>query len=198
MPLFGSSMLPYNDFLAQGLTCGCWLPPAGIISPKGKTALHSDTMWYDRENDLCHIGDIGVLWVQFLQLSPPVSHVWYSQCTANLHWVTVVIIEIRITLPSVVWCFRQWIQIQPGSGECECYAIALSRCRFSDIVRNEAFFIIAGYIIWIKEWLTRSWSRCRGDEIVSRYAIGFIDRHMSICGAVFILHLLEKTHPDIV
>jgi len=38
-------------------------------------------------------------------------------CSANFHWVGVVIVEIWINLPSVVWCFWGWIQIEPGSGQ---------------------------------------------------------------------------------
>ena len=63
-----------EGFFAMGLACGFWLPPANHISAMGKTGLHSDTMWYDREDVLRHIGDIGVLWVSFLLLTPPVGY----------------------------------------------------------------------------------------------------------------------------
>jgi len=112
----GSSELPYNYFFAKGLACGSWPPPANNISAKGKTGLHSDTMWYDREYVARHIGEIGVLWVRFLLLEPSIGHVRYPKCTANLHWVGVVIIDICINLSPGLWCIRLRIQIEPGSG----------------------------------------------------------------------------------
>ena len=45
------------------------------------------------------------------------SYVQYPKCTANPHWVAVVIIEIWINLPPVLWCFRWWIQIEPGGSQ---------------------------------------------------------------------------------
>ena len=66
---------------------------------------------------MCHIGEIGILWVCFLLLVPPVGYVQNPKCTANLHWVGVVIIEIWINLPPVKWCFRWGIQIELGGGE---------------------------------------------------------------------------------
>jgi len=60
-PVIGSSKLPYNGFFAKGLACGCSLPPGNNISAKGKTGLHSDTMWYDSEYVAPHIGEKGVL-----------------------------------------------------------------------------------------------------------------------------------------
>jgi hypothetical protein len=53
--IIGLSKLPYNDIFAKGLACGFSLPPAGSISAKGKTRLHSNTMWYDRKYVLRHI-----------------------------------------------------------------------------------------------------------------------------------------------
>jgi len=84
---------------------------------QGKTGLHSDTMWYEREYVARHIGEIGVLWVRFLLLSPPVGYVRYPKCTANLHWVWVVILEIWIDLPPVRGCLRRRIQIEPWGGQ---------------------------------------------------------------------------------
>jgi hypothetical protein len=55
--------------------------------------------------------------VRFLLLTPPVGYVQYPKCTAKLYWIGVVIIEIWIDLPPVVSCFRQQIQIEPGSGQ---------------------------------------------------------------------------------
>jgi len=51
---------------------------------------------------------------------------------------------------------------------------------------------ITGQIVWIKGWLTGSWMHCRGDGIAARYALEFIDGHISMCGAVFILHILQN------
>jgi len=116
-PVIGSSELPYNAFFAKGLACGFWLPPADIISAKGNTGLHSDTMWYDWEYGVRHIGEIGVLWVCFLLLTPPVGYVRYPKCTAKLHWVGVVIIEVWINLPPVLRCFRRQIQMEPGGSQ---------------------------------------------------------------------------------
>jgi len=71
-------------------------------------------MWYDRDYVACRIGEIGVLSVRFLMLARPIGYVRYPKCTANLHWVRVVIIEIWIDLSPVVWCFRRRMQIGPG------------------------------------------------------------------------------------
>jgi len=68
--MIGSSELPNNDFFVKGLACGFWLPPDNNISAKGKTGLHSDNMWYDKEYVARHIGEIGVLWVCLLLLTP--------------------------------------------------------------------------------------------------------------------------------
>jgi len=38
------------------------------------------------------------------------------KCTVNLHWVGVIIIELWIHLPPVLWGTRRWIQIAPGTG----------------------------------------------------------------------------------
>ena len=63
--------MPYNELVAKRVTCGCSLPPADNISPKGKTGLHSKTVLYDREYVACHIEQIGVLRGRFLSLPPP-------------------------------------------------------------------------------------------------------------------------------
>jgi hypothetical protein len=73
-------------------------------------------MWYDREYIVRHIGEIGILWVHFLLLMPPVSYVWYPKLTANLYWVGVVLSEIWINFLQVLWWFRMQIQIKPGGG----------------------------------------------------------------------------------
>ena len=49
---------------------------ANNILPKRKTGLHSDTMWYNREYVVSHIGEISVLWVCFLLLAQPVGDIW--------------------------------------------------------------------------------------------------------------------------
>jgi hypothetical protein len=55
--------------------------------------------------------------VGFLLLAPPIGYVRYPKCTANLHWVGVLILEIWINLSSVLSCCRQQIQLKPGSGQ---------------------------------------------------------------------------------
>jgi len=149
--VIGSSKLPYNDFFTKDLACGYSLPPADDVSPTGNTGLHTDTMWYDGEYVACHMAEIGTLWVRFLLMPPPVGYVQYPKCTVNLHWVGVVIIDILFNVPTIVWCFRRWIQIGPGGGQLACCAIASSGCHFSHIGRSQVFFIIAGQIIRIKE-----------------------------------------------
>jgi hypothetical protein len=116
-PSIASSKIPYDDFFGKGLACGFWLPPANNILAKGKTGLHSDNMWYDREYVPRHIGEISVLSVHFLLMSPPIGYVRYPKCPANLQGVWVVIIEIWINVSTVLWCFRQRIQIEPGGGQ---------------------------------------------------------------------------------
>jgi hypothetical protein len=116
-PVIGWRKLPYNDFFAKGLACGLWLPSADNISAKGKSGLHSDNMCCVREYVVCPIGEMGVLSMRVIRLSPPVGSVWYPKCSANLQWVRVVIIEIWIDLPPVIWCFRRQIQIEPDGGQ---------------------------------------------------------------------------------
>ena len=191
-PVIGPSKLPYDDFFAKGLAWGFWRPPANNISAKGKAGLHSDTMWYDREYAVRHIGQIGVLWVNFFLLWPPIGYVRYSICTANLQWVSVAIIEIWINLSPVRWCFRRRIQMEPSGGQYAGCAIALSGGRLCHIFRCLVCLIIAGQIIRIIVWLIGPWSRCGGDKIAVQYDFKFIDRHTSMFGAVFILHILQE------
>jgi len=83
----------------MGRASGFGLPQADNISPKAKTGLHSDTVWYDREYIQCQSREIGVLWVCFLSLILPVGDVLNPKCAANICTVGVVIIHIRIHLP---------------------------------------------------------------------------------------------------
>jgi len=71
----------------------------------------------------------------FVLLAPPVGDIQYPECTANLDWVGVEIIEIWINLPPVLWWFRRWIQVEHGSGQLECCVIVSSRCCFGHVVR---------------------------------------------------------------
>jgi len=116
-PIVGSSKLLYNNLVLKGLASGFWVPLADNVLPKGKTCANSNTMWYDREYVLCHDIQIGVLWVCCLLFSPPVGNIQYPKCTPNLHWLRVVIIEIWIDLPTVLWWSRGWIQIEPGGSQ---------------------------------------------------------------------------------
>jgi len=75
--------------------------------PREKLACTPTPCYYDVEYALCHTGEISVLWVRFLLLRPPVSYVRYPKCTANLHLVGVVTIEIWIDLPPVL-CYFRW------------------------------------------------------------------------------------------
>ena len=134
-PVISSSKLPYNNLSTKGLACGLWLPPAANITAKWSPGLDSVTMWYDGKYVPRHIGEISILWVRFILLAPPVSNVQWPRCTANLHWVGVVIIEIRINLPPVLWRFRRWIQIELDSRQSAFCAITPDACRFSPIVR---------------------------------------------------------------
>ena len=147
--LIDLNKLPYNDFLANGVSWGFWLPLADNNSAKGKTGLHSDTMWNDREYVARHIWEISVLWVGFLLPPPPPGYVRYPECIGNLHWIGVEIIEIWINLDPVLWWCKQWIQIEPGGSQTVCSAVASSGCCFSHIGRLQVFFIIAGQIIWM-------------------------------------------------
>ena len=191
-PGITSSKLPYTGVFVKGLACGYWLPSAYNISDKRTTGLHYDTMWYDTEYVARHIGETSVLWVCCILLPSPVSNIGYPKCTANLHWVGVVIIEIWSNLPPVLWYFRPWIQRQPSGGQQACGTITSSGSRLSHLVRHHIFFIIAGQIIWIKRWLIRSWSRCGRDEIATRYAFWFNDRYPLMFSTVFILHIPQK------
>jgi len=112
-PIMGWCIQPSNDFFAKRLACGFGLPPSDTVLLKGKTVLHSDTMWYDRKYVARHIGEIGILWVCFLLLVPPVGNIGQPECTANLNGVGVVVITIRINLPPVLWRYRSCIQIKP-------------------------------------------------------------------------------------
>jgi len=71
-PIIGLSKQPNDSVFLNCLSCGFWLFPANNILPKGKTCLHSDTMWYYREYVPRHIQEIGVLWVHILLVAPPV------------------------------------------------------------------------------------------------------------------------------
>jgi len=134
--LIGSSNLSDYNFFQKCPANSIRLSPANHVSPKGKTGLHSDSMSYNRVYVVCHIGEIDVLWVHFILLAPPVSDIRWSKCTANLHWVGVVIIMIRINLPPVLWWLKRWIQIEPCGCPCGCCAIALSGCRSSHAFRR--------------------------------------------------------------
>jgi len=73
-------------------------------------------MCYDREYVIRRSGEIDVLRVLFFLLAPTISYVRHSKCTANLHWVGMVIIEISSNLAPVQCCLRRRIQIEPGEG----------------------------------------------------------------------------------
>jgi hypothetical protein len=44
--IMGWSILPNDVILAKGLACGFGLPPSNNGWPKGKSGLHSNTVWY--------------------------------------------------------------------------------------------------------------------------------------------------------
>ena len=190
--IIGSSKLPDNEFFAEGLAWGLGLPPANDFSAKGKTGLHSDTIWSDGKWVVRHIGEIGVFWVRFFLLVPPIGYVRYPKCTTHLHWVGVVIIEIWINLSPVPWCFRRRIRIEPGGGQSASCGIASSGCRLSHIVSRQVFLIITGRIIWITGSLIGPWCHCTEEEVVGWYSFECIGSHTSMFGTVFILHILHK------
>jgi len=111
-PVIGLSKLPYNNFLVKGLACALWLPPAYNISATGKNGLHSGTMSYDSESVARHNAEIAELWMNFPLLMPPVGYVRYPKCTANLHWVGVVNIDIWIIILPVLRWFRWRIEME--------------------------------------------------------------------------------------
>jgi len=116
-PVIGPSRLPYDDIFAKGFACGFWQPPADNVLSKGKTGLHSNTMWYDREYIPWHIGEIGVLPVCFILLMPPVGDIRWPKWTTNYHRVGVGINKIRIIWLPVLWSFRLWIQMVPSGSQ---------------------------------------------------------------------------------
>jgi len=98
-------------FLRNGLAFGFCMPPADNNQHTAKSSLHSTAMCCVREYIVCHIKEIGVLWVHFLLSAPPVPNIQYSKYTSNVHRICVVIITVWINLPPVLWWFRQWIQV---------------------------------------------------------------------------------------
>jgi hypothetical protein len=105
--VIGWSKLPNYDFFPKGLPSGYRLSPADHFSPKVNAGIHLDSMWYDREYVACHVGVIGLLWVYFLLLTPPVGYIQIPYCTANSHVVEVVIIQIGNNLAWDPWQIRQ-------------------------------------------------------------------------------------------
>jgi len=132
--LIGARKLPCYESFVKGLVWGFWPPTADNISPKGNAGCHSNSIWYNGEYVVFHIGEMSVHWVCFLLLAPPGGDVSDPRGTANLHWVGVVILEIWINLPPVLWCFRWCIQIEPGDSEYTCGAFASSGCHSSHVV----------------------------------------------------------------
>jgi len=116
-PVVGSGKQSEHDYFAKDLAGSFRLPPADNILAKRKTGLHSKTRWYNREHDTGHNGKIGVPWVLFVLLTPPVGYIRQPECTPNLYWVGVVIIDILITLCPVVQCLSQRMYIEPGGSQ---------------------------------------------------------------------------------
>jgi len=114
-PIFCKSKLLYNNQLAKGFTCGFRLDWADNVLNGGKTGLHFNAMRYDRDNIVCHIREISVLWMCVLLLRLPVGDNPYSKCSATLPVVRVVIIVIWIHWPPVLLWLWWWIQIEPCS-----------------------------------------------------------------------------------
>jgi hypothetical protein len=150
----------------KGSGCGCQLPSANNISPKGITSLHSHKMWHCIESIACHSGEISILWMYFHLLMAPVVDIRYQKCTAYLQLFRVVIISIRIILPPVLWLFKWRIEIVPCSCEKACWVIALCGCHLRYFVIHELFCIIAGWSKWIVSRFTKPLSYCRGEEII--------------------------------
>jgi len=190
--VIGSSKLPHYDFFQKGLPSGVRLPPADNILPTGRTGLRADTMWYDTDYVMCHIGEIGILWLLFLLLMPPASDIQRPKSTANLHGVEVVIINIWINLPPVVGCFTRWIQIGLCCCRYGCCAIHSSVCRFRHSLNHSVFFIIPAQIVCIKRRLIKSRGLSREKEIAARNILGFDDGHLSMFGTVLVLPILQK------
>jgi len=68
-----SSKQPNYDIFPQHLASSFGLSPANNISPKGKSGLHSDTMWYNRQYVASHVAEIGKLCVSSFFLASAVS-----------------------------------------------------------------------------------------------------------------------------
>jgi len=124
----GSCKLPYNDFFLKHLACGFWMSPANNISPMGKTGLHSNTMCYNRQYIVSHIGEIGIVWVWFFLLASRVGDIQYPKCNLKLHRVGVVMINNRINWLLVLWWFRRWVQLEHCSCQSGCCMVTLSQC----------------------------------------------------------------------
>ena len=92
-----------TTFSLECLGSGFRLSPANNVSAKRSTGLHSNSMWYNWEYDARHIREIGVLWEYFLGLQPPVGDIWQPKSSVILHGVGMVISNIWIYLPPVLW-----------------------------------------------------------------------------------------------
>jgi len=102
-PIIGFCILSYNNFFAKGHACGFQLHPSDNLSPKGKTDLHSNIVWYDIKYVTGHIEEISVLWMCFSLLVPPVGIIWQPKGTVKPNQVGVVVITIWINLPPSCW-----------------------------------------------------------------------------------------------
>jgi len=102
----GSRKFLYNDFCARYLACD--FDCLQLITSRTREIFDSTLKPCGvRSYFARHILEINVLRLGFLLLVLPVRTIWYQIFAANLHWVAVVIIEIWINLPPVLWCFRR-------------------------------------------------------------------------------------------
>lgn len=131
----GLSKVPNYDIFLKHLASSFKLFPANIISPKGETGLHSNTMWHNRESITSNIVVIATVSLRFLLLAPLVSNIQLPKCPANHHGIRLVISNIPINLSPVGWQFSQNIEISPCSCQLVYCMIDLSWCHFSDTFR---------------------------------------------------------------
>jgi hypothetical protein len=104
-----------------------------------------------------------------------VTNIWYTLCTANLHWVGLEIILVRLNLLQVFWKFRWWFCKVPCGFQYACCTIPLSKCHLSHTFRHFVFYIITGQMSWIIRRLTRSSTHFGGKEIVVWQTFGLND-----------------------
>jgi hypothetical protein len=118
-----------NDVLRlflNGPACHFHPPPPTNVMPIRTTGHHTKTVWYYRQNVVCHIREIAMPWLHSIMLTPRLGNSRYPTLIAVFHQVQVVIITIRLNLPQVLGRFRCCIQIELWGCLIACCVIASS------------------------------------------------------------------------